>query len=113
MSAALIVVVKDRFPEAVVDSHAYRGDATLVLRSGSLLGVARDALLGVDILSFVATEDREAWWTQFDAVTEGSEPSRFRSRLLDARGASVAVECSVTRFAQRGRTLALVIARPV
>lgn len=40
MSADLIEVVKDRFPDAVSDSHAYRGDATVILRPESLLAVA-------------------------------------------------------------------------
>jgi NADH-quinone oxidoreductase subunit C len=38
---SLIQAVRDRFPEAVVASHAYRGDATLVLRRESLVEVAR------------------------------------------------------------------------
>jgi NADH-quinone oxidoreductase subunit C len=33
--------VKERFPDAVSGSHAYRGDATLVVRRESLLDVAR------------------------------------------------------------------------
>lgn len=39
--AALIQAVKDRFPEAVKASHAYRGDATVVLSPESLIDVAR------------------------------------------------------------------------
>ena len=39
--AALIQAVKDRFPEAVQASHSYRSDATVFLRSESLLEVAR------------------------------------------------------------------------
>jgi NADH-quinone oxidoreductase subunit C len=38
---ALIQAVKDRFPQAVEASHAYRGDATVVVRRESLLEVAR------------------------------------------------------------------------
>jgi NADH-quinone oxidoreductase subunit C len=33
--------VKERFPDAVAGSHAYRGDATVVLRGESLVDVAR------------------------------------------------------------------------
>ena len=39
--AALIQAVKDRLPEAVTASHAYRGDATVLLRRESLIEVAR------------------------------------------------------------------------
>jgi PAS domain S-box-containing protein len=80
--------------------------------AGSLLGVPRDTLLGIDALRFVPEPLREAWWTELDAVTEGSEPRRFRSRLREVGGREIAVECSVTRFTSRGRPLALVLARP-
>jgi PAS domain S-box-containing protein len=81
--------------------------------AGSLLGVARDALLGVDAMGFVPEEARAAWWTELDAMTEGSEPRRFETRLQDAQGNPVAVTCSITRFATRDRALALVLARPL
>jgi PAS domain S-box-containing protein len=81
--------------------------------AGALLGVARDALLGVDALSFVPDDSRPAWWTQLDAMTEGSEPRRFRGQLADVSGNPVEVECSVTRFSTRDRTLALILARPL
>ncbi len=80
--------------------------------AGSLLGVARDALLGVDAMAFVPDAARAAWWTELDAVTEGSEPRHFETRLQDAHGREIPVACSVTRFASRDRTLALVLARP-
>jgi NADH-quinone oxidoreductase subunit C len=38
---SLIQAVKDRVPEAVTASHAYRGDSTVLLRRESLLEVAR------------------------------------------------------------------------
>ena len=81
--------------------------------AGALLGVARDALLGVDAMAFVPKERHESWWTELDAMTEGCEPRRFQSALVDTRGREIAVSCSVTRFATRERTLALVVARPV
>lgn len=80
--------------------------------AGALLGVPRDALLEVDAMSFVPEEDKAAWWTELDAMTEASEPRRFRGRLQDARGGPITVDCTVTRFASRGRVLALVLARP-
>ncbi len=80
--------------------------------AGALLGVKRDALLGVAAMSFIPKAAQEAWWTQIDAITEGAEPRRFHSVLMDAGGTSVDVEASVTRCSARGRTLALVLARP-
>jgi len=81
--------------------------------AGSLLGVARDALLGVDAMSFVPEEQRGAWWSELDAMSEGAEPRRFASSLQDAGGVRITVECSLTCFATRDRTLALVLARPL
>lgn len=81
--------------------------------AGSLLGVTRDALLGVDAMAFVPAAEQASWWTQLDAMTEGSEPRRFQATLRDAHGRELAVACSVTRFATRERTLALVLARPL
>jgi PAS domain S-box-containing protein len=80
--------------------------------AGALLGVARDALLGVDAMSFVPPESQSGWWTHLDALTEGSEPRRFSASLRDVSGAAIAVDCSITRFATRERTLALILARP-
>jgi PAS domain S-box-containing protein len=80
--------------------------------AGSLLGVPRDTLLGLDVLRFVPESLREAWWTELDAMTEGAEPRRFRSRLREVSGREIPVECTVTRFTSRGRPLALVLARP-
>lgn len=81
--------------------------------AGALLGVARDALLGVDAMGFVPSDVHNTWWTELDAVSEESEPRRFRSDMQDAQGKPIPVECSVTRFATRERTLALIVARPV
>jgi NADH-quinone oxidoreductase subunit C len=40
-AASLIQAVHERFPEAVTGSHAYRGDATVILSRECLLEVAR------------------------------------------------------------------------
>lgn len=80
--------------------------------AGALLGVARDALLGVDAMSFVPSAGQPVWWTELDAMTEGAEARRFDTAFQDAGGAPIPVECSVTRFATRSRTLALILARP-
>ncbi len=40
-NSSMIEYVSDKFPDAVLASHAYRGDETVVLRRESLLEVAR------------------------------------------------------------------------
>src|SRR5260370_1126432 len=97
-----------RFPSCAAAAAAARRPAERALR-----GIARDALLGVDAMAFVPSACRASWWTELDAMTEGSEPRRFESALVDNRGREIAISCSVTRFATRERTLALVLARPV
>ncbi len=79
--------------------------------AGALLGVARDALLGVPALGFIPTADHESWWTELDAMTEGAESRRFDGTLQDHSGLSIPVDCTMTRLATRGRTLALVLIR--
>lgn len=81
--------------------------------AGALLGVARDALLGVDAMGFVPRPVQDSWWVELDAVSEDAEPRRFRGELQDAQGTAIPVECSVTRFSTRERTLALIVARPL
>ena len=81
--------------------------------AGALLGVARDALLGVEVSAFIETSAQADWSTALEAMTEGAELRRFPLRLRDASGATIAVDCTATRFATRERTLALVLARPV
>jgi PAS domain S-box-containing protein len=81
--------------------------------AGALLGIARDALLGVQAMAFVPTERHDSWWTELDAMTEGVESRRFESALQDRTGASISVECTITRFVTRGRTLALILLRPI
>ncbi len=79
--------------------------------AGALLGTTRDRLLGADAMAYVPTEARELWWAQLDAVSEGSEPRRFRTSLQDAGGRALAIDATVTRFATRSRTFALLLAR--
>ncbi len=81
--------------------------------AGALLGTTRDALLGVEASRFVAEGNRERWWTELDALTESGEVRRFPSRLRDLQGRELEVEASVSRFATRSRTLALLMARPL
>jgi len=80
--------------------------------AGALLGVDRDALLGIDLFSFVPDAARADWWTRLDGIAEGTECHRFPTALADVNGASMPLEASATRFATRGRTLALVLLRP-
>jgi len=80
--------------------------------AGALLGTTRDRLLGSPAMDFVPEEARGLWWAQIDAMSEGSEPRRLRAPLCDASGRPLAVEATITRFATRSRTLALILARP-
>ena len=80
--------------------------------AGALLGTTRDGLLDVDVAKFLADSARDTWWTHLDAVAEGAEPRRFSSALMDCAGETMEVDLSVTRFAKRKQTLALVVARP-
>jgi NADH-quinone oxidoreductase subunit C len=58
---SLLASVTDRFPDAALASHTYRGDATLLLRPESLLSVARflkaDAALQMNFLVDVTAVD--------------------------------------------------------
>jgi PAS domain-containing protein len=110
MSRRAVSAAIDRVCDAFLAIDAHTGrlvDANPA--AGSLLGVARDALLGVDASAFV--ESTGPWRTALDAVSEGAEPQRFPLTLRDAAGAPIAVDCTVTRFATRERTLALILAR--
>ena len=82
MSADLIEVVKERFPGAVSGSHAYRGDATVVLRSESLLEVARflkeDPVLRMNLLVDLSAVD-------YSAFGEGPTPAFFASSGVTVR----------------------------
>jgi PAS domain S-box-containing protein len=112
-SRRAVVAAIDRVADAFLAIDADTGRiADANPAAGSLLGLSRDALLGVDSLSFVPESARSAWWTQLDAVAEGEETQHFEASLLDAAGSSVKVTASIARFATRGRTLALVMLRP-
>ncbi len=80
--------------------------------AGALLGTPRDALLGSEAIAYVPKEERDAWWTELEAIAEGDDGRHFRTALSDGRGGQVSVEASVTRFATRRRILALFVARP-
>ena len=73
---ALIESVKERFPDAVSASHAYRGDATVVLRRESLLEVARylkqDPALEMNFLMDLTAVD-------YSTFGKGPSPAFFAS----------------------------------
>ena len=83
-----------------------------------------DAFLAIDVDTGVIADANPAagallnlgrdadWWNRLDALAESDEPTVFRAALMDAAGVTVYVDASVTLFATRGRTLALVLARP-
>ncbi len=109
----IVVAAIDRVADAFLAIDTDSGDiADANPAAGALLGVNRDALLGVQAMSFVPQPAQPAWWTELDAMAEGAEPRRFHSALMDAGGRAFAVDATVTRFTTRGRTLALVLARP-
>ena len=81
--------------------------------AGALLGVARDALLGVDAMAFFPANVHADVWTELDAVTEGAESRRFASALRDRTGQLIPVDCRVTGFKTRGRVLALMLLRSI
>ena len=66
--ASLIQAVKDRFPEAVESSHAYRGDSTLLIHPGFLLEVARtlkeDPAFQMNFLMDLTAVDYSAFGTK-------------------------------------------------
>jgi NADH-quinone oxidoreductase subunit C len=65
MANTLITLVADRFPEAVLATHAWRGDETVTLRRESLLAVARflkeDPALRMDFLMDLSAVDYSAF----------------------------------------------------
>jgi PAS domain-containing protein len=108
-----VVAAIDRVREAFIAVDTDTGvieDANPA--AGALLGVNRDALVGILAMSFVPRDSRSTWWTQLDAIGEGDETRLFEASLVDAAGKTFALDASLTRFATRGRTLALVLMRP-
>ena len=79
--------------------------------AGALLGVARDALLGLDLMAFVPDAEEEYWSSQLDAIAESDESLRFEAHLKAVSGEAISIESSVSAFSTRSRTLALIVAR--
>jgi PAS domain-containing protein len=109
----VVIAAIDRIREAFLAIDADTGtieDANPA--AGALLGLQRDALLGVDAMSFVPDGARGSWWQELDAIGEGADGRVFTAQMTDTQGAPLEMDASVTRFATRGRTLALVLMRP-
>ena len=78
----LIQAVKDRSPQAVEASHAYRGDATVIVRRESLLELARtlkeDPVFQMNFLMDLTAVDYSAFGTK-------PAPAFFASSGVSAR----------------------------
>jgi PAS domain S-box-containing protein len=80
--------------------------------AGAALGVARDALIGIDFNAFVPTDTQGPWWTALDTIAEGQDSCVFIASMQDREGRSIRLEASATRYPRPDRTLALILARP-
>ena len=114
MARRTVTAAIDRIADAFLAADVH--DATVVdanPAAGALLGVDRDALLGIDLMSFVPKVHQSAWWAQLDRLAETDDADRFETVLADAAGVAMRLEASASRFSTRGRTLALFLLRPV
>jgi PAS domain S-box-containing protein len=80
--------------------------------AGSALGVARDALIGIEFNAFVPSDAQAPWWTSLDTIAEGEDSTHFQGSMQDREGRRIRLEASATRYLRSNRTLALVVARP-
>ena len=80
--------------------------------AGSALGVARDALIGIEFNSFVPSDAQGPWWTSLDTIAEGQENHVFVAAMQDREGRRIRLEASATGFLRSSRTIALIVARP-
>lgn len=80
--------------------------------AGAALGVARDALIGIEFNAFVPPEIQGPWWTALDTIAEGQDSYVFTASMKDREGRPLRLEASATRYLRADRTLALVLARP-
>jgi PAS domain S-box-containing protein len=106
---AAIDRVADVFLAVDVDSRAVV-DANPA--ACALLGLSRPELLATEIGALVDVTHREAWHAMLDSLAEGAEPRRARAALKDGSGAPITLDVRATRAFTRGRTLALLVARP-
>lgn len=81
--------------------------------AGAALGVARDALIGLEFNAFVPGDAQGPWWTSLDGLAEGQDHHVFAATMQDREGRRIRLEVSATRFLRStNRPVALVIARP-
>jgi PAS domain S-box-containing protein len=80
--------------------------------AGAALGVARDALIGIEFNVFVPTDVQGPWWTALDTIAEGQDSVVFAALMQDREGRRIRLEASATRYVRSGRTLAMILARP-
>jgi PAS domain S-box-containing protein len=80
--------------------------------AGAALGVARDALIGLEFNAFVPTDAQGPWWTALDSIAEGQEIHTFLGSMQDRDGRAIRLEASASRYLRSERTIALVLARP-
>lgn len=80
--------------------------------AGAALGVARDALIGIEFNAFVPTDTQGPWWTALDAIAEGQENLAFLASMQDREGRTIRLEASASRYLRSNRTIALILARP-
>ena len=80
--------------------------------AGAALGVARDALIGVELNAFVPSDVQGTWWTTLDSIAEGQDNHVFQASMQDREGRRLRLEASATRTLVRNRVLALIVARP-
>ena len=79
--------------------------------AGAMLGVKRDAILGVSAKSFLAPGTQNELWMRLDALSEGDESIHFVTTFVSAGGSLIEVEVTASAFTTRSRTLALLLAR--
>ena len=80
--------------------------------AGATLGVARDALIGIEFNAFVPKETQGPWWTALDTIAEGQDSHVFLASMQDREDRPIRLEASATRCLKSDRTLALILARP-
>jgi PAS domain-containing protein len=80
--------------------------------AGAALGVARDALIGIEFNAFMPADVQGPWWTALDSIAEGQDNHVFLASMQDREGRRLRLEASATRTLSRSRILALIVARP-
>ena len=80
--------------------------------AGAALGVARDALIGLEFNAFVPPDAQGPWWTSLDGIAEGQENHVFLASMQDRDGVHMRLEASASRYLRSNKTIALILARP-